>query len=238
MTEAAIFDALEAAAKARSRKFWLWLDTNDTAIQRAIRRVSVTVTHPVDPSDPVGVVLARLRVAAVERWATGDVRRNEQTVKAFREAGAAESIVATGGYRLIVQHMGGVLISVVPKAQSARPQFGGVAGVVIWPHGEERMGQRSFGGRRYSVPSFGWPQRAKEACILAAEAFIRAGGDLRLFYEALGALGQCAICGATLTDELSKARGIGPECVKKIEAGVYRAMLDEEREAAVERARR
>lgn len=48
---------------------------------------------------------------------------------------------------------------------------------------------------------------------------------LRLEEQPLGlalgyyrSVGMCCICGAVLTDQVSRARGIGPECIKKVHA--------------------
>ena len=63
------------------------------------------------------------------------------------------------------------------------------------------------------------------ALALALSAWEVSGGDLDALYRALGQTGNCAICGALLTDELSMSRGIGPECYRKI--GVGKAAVKE-----------
>jgi hypothetical protein len=150
---------------------------------------------------------------------------------AFRIQGCTDITVAVGGYRLILQVMDGVIGTIIPKAKSAQPQYGGGGTIFLlaWP-GEPRHGKKPFtiGDYTYEAP-YGGSSRLSEALKLAREAFQRAEGNIALFYQALGILGSCAICGASLTDPLSRARGIGPECIKKIEASVYVAALQDAR---------
>lgn len=149
----------------------------------------------------------------------------------FKAAGAEEAKITTGGYGLIIQHLGTTLISVVPKAKSAHADFTDTS-LTLWPWATDtKYGYRTYAGIPYTVPNRG-SARVIEAMKLAAEAFMNAEGDMERFYKALGAQGQCAMCGATLTDELSKARGIGPECITHLDAGWALMMLAKQRQAA------
>ena len=65
-------------------------------------------------------------------------------------------------------------------------------------------------------PNYRGPERARAACKALAERITKEGlaGALKAYTE----MGICCSCGADLTDPVSKLRGIGPECIKKIEA--------------------
>ena len=73
---------------------------------------------------------------------------------------------------------------------------------------------------------------------LAIDAFLRAHGDMADFYAAVGETGQCAVCGRTLTDPLSQARGIGPECIQGLVAQFFGIAAVAEARAADVQARR
>lgn len=67
------------------------------------------------------------------------------------------------------------------------------------------------------------PQRVRDAMTALSDRINRQG--LTLALQAYKDQGICCCCGATLTDEVSKLRGIGPECIKKIEAQRILALL-------------
>ena len=143
--------------------------------------------------------------------------RDAQTERLFRQHGAETLVVTVAGYRLNVLHFGETLVSIRPKAVSA-----GRGEVVLWPYTDK---QSSFGNQGgYHFDPCPRPKVGK-AVNLAFTAWQAGGGNVQAFYLALGDRGFCAICGATLTDPLSRARGIGPECIKKI--GVGNAALRE-----------
>lgn len=143
--------------------------------------------------------------------------RDAQTERLFRQHGAETLVVTVAGFRLNVLHFGDVLVSIRPKAVSA-----GRGEVVLWPYLDKQPSFGSQGG--YHFDPCPRPKVGK-AVNLAFTAWQAGNGDVQAFYRALGERGFCAICGATLTDPLSRARGIGPECIKKI--GVGNAALRE-----------
>lgn len=79
-------------------------------------------------------------------------------------------------------------------------------------------------GREYYYDNYG-PTRLHAALAVCMSAWEIAKGDVNLLYQTIGKRGNCAICGAGLTDELSMVRGIGPECFRHI--GVKMAAVKE-----------
>ena len=67
------------------------------------------------------------------------------------------------------------------------------------------------------------PQRVRAALTALSDRINRQG--LTVALQEYRAQGICCCCGASLTDEVSKLRGIGPECIKKIEAQRILAVL-------------
>jgi hypothetical protein len=137
--------------------------------------------------------------------------QNQRTLGTFLKAGAQQTVIATGGYRLVLTHMDNVLVSILPKAKSA-----GRGEIILWT-GEKRDHGKVMKilDREYDTDPYG-PARLHEALLITALAWETAKGNQELLYKAIGARGFCAICGANLSDELSIARGIGPECIKKV----------------------
>lgn len=229
------YATLEVAAPARLEA---WLDDvirierAQAIIRRGLRRLAFR-----DTAHEVDAILAELRATGPARFSS-DSDQNARTIAAFKAHGAQDTIVSMGGFGLFITHLGNTLISIQPKGKSYLPKYGGRYGLTLWPlEKAPSRGVAQFGGRTYSLARWDQPERLRDALKLAAEAFLRAGGDLDLFLEAVGETGQCAICGRALTDPLSRARGIGPECIKTIYAGFFEADLDTERAAAVARAR-
>lgn len=229
-----LYATLEVAAPARLEA---WLDDvirierAQAIIRRGLRRLAFR-----DTAHEVDAILAELRAATGAKYAT-DGTRNESTIAAFKAHGATDTLVSMGGFGLIITHLGNTLISIQPKGKSYLPKYGGRLGLTLWAMEKPPSKGVIQLGRTYSFARWDQPERLRDALKLAAEAFLRAGGDLDLFLEAVGETGQCAICGRSLTDPLSRARGIGPECIKTIYAGFFEADLDTERAAAVARAR-
>jgi hypothetical protein len=136
--------------------------------------------------------------------------RNSQTILAFDNAGAERSIIACGGFRLLVQHYDSILISIMPKASSA-----GRGEYVLWTGQSKDSWIVNILNREYYYDRMG-PSRLHEALHIAKIAWETSDGNIEQLHKAIGARGFCAICGAGLSDELSIARGIGPECIKKV----------------------
>ena len=134
---------------------------------------------------------------------------DQQTERVYRGHGAATIIVTVAGFKLAVLHHGATLVSIRPTATSA-----GRGECVLYPYDNPP----SYVQDGYHSDPCPRPKVGK-AIRLAFTAWQVAKGDVNAFYRALGERGFCAICGATLTDPLSRARGIGPECYKKIWGG-------------------
>lgn len=137
--------------------------------------------------------------------------RNAVAVSTFIEAGAETTIVAVGGYRLKVVHLDGLLVSITPKATSA-----GRGHYIIQTKYSNNC-TTEIAGHKYDHDPCGG-MRLRDALVIAGLAWETSGGNIDNFYKAIGARGNCACCGAFLSDELSLARGIGPECIKKVYA--------------------
>jgi len=233
-----LYATLEVAAPARVRA---WLQADAARIERAqalIRR-SLRRIASWGAEGEVDATLDTLREQVAGKRFVGAKDQNARTITAFRMTGMTEdTAVSLGGFGLIVTRLGNTLITIQPKGKSYRPKYGGLLGLTIWPLEQApNNGGVKLGRYTYSLSRWDQPTRLVEALKLAAEAFTRADGDLDLFLEAVGESGQCAICGRFLSDPLSRARGIGPECIKTIYAGFFEADLDAERAAAVQRAR-
>jgi hypothetical protein len=130
----------------------------------------------------------------------------------------SEIIVAVGGYRLVITMAGDLLIGIRPKAISA-----GRGSLYIDPKSAEGEGfcLRPYPvGHKYEHVSYYHdylgPIRLQQALVIVTAGVISADCDPDRLYAALGRSGHCAICGETLTDDLSMARGIGPVCWGRI----------------------
>lgn len=139
--------------------------------------------------------------------------QNNRTMRAFREAGAKTIVVAVAGYRLNVTHLDDTLVSIFPKAISAG------RGHVVLLTGDRKPDMTVCNLPYYTDPC--GSMRLRESLLVAALAWDIANGDLESYYKTLGVRGNCAICGSTLTDPLSQARGIGPECIRKVNYSEY-----------------
>ena len=102
------------------------------------------------------------------------------------------------------------------------------------PVGCYRQWDTSAGGPEADcLPTFSGSRREVGAALVAVESFAAAGGDLEKMLQALGlATGYCGVCGANLTDPLSIARGIGPECIKRVGAWGVREVAKGRSESA------
>lgn len=127
---------------------------------------------------------------------------------------ATSTVVAVGGYRLIIRHAEGMLLSITPKAASA-----GRGHIILDPWGSADDMYRVKIGDYYYMQDPCGPVKLHAALALALSAWEVSEGQEEGLYKALGQTGNCAICGALLTDELSMSRGIGPECYRKIGVG-------------------
>ncbi len=151
----------------------------------------------------------------------GYERRASILAVAPKQAGYSVDTVAVGGYRLEIAHVGDLLIAIQPKAASARKATSGIT--IDAPTGYNVFraypASHQLAAAHYSQ-DYGGGQRLRAALNTVLLAFLESGGQREALYQALGRSGFCAICGATLTDDLSMARGIGPDCYTKIYGGL------------------
>ena len=136
-----------------------------------------------------------------------------ETLAWARANGMTEFVVAYGGVRLIVRHIGETLIEICPKAVSRNPWQ--TVNIVLCPPEATTGKIVPMRGENYDV-SYGGGTKLREALY---EIFVvwAAAPDRDSVYKIVsGKTFHCAMCGADLTDELSTSRGIGPECWKKI----------------------
>lgn len=167
------------------------------------------------------------QVASKQEYYSHDQCR--RTLQEFYKAGAEDTVIAVAGYRLIVTHYDGVLIALRPKAASA-----GRGELVLWTGNPREDWITKVLDRPYFHDPFG-PSRLQEALTIAYIAWETSNGVIEDLYKAVGARGMCACCGATLTDELSMSRGIGPECIKRVFKKEALAMVQAD---SIERASR
>lgn len=160
--------------------------------------------------------------------------KREHMVRQLDELGVPPAPVALGGFRMALYAQAGVLLGIFPYAKAARDAS---VFLHLYPEALPSYYRKEIAGRdyfRYHSPN----SRAREAVQLAIEAFQRADGDMVDFYAAVGETGQCAVCGRTLTDPLSQARGIGPECIQGLVAQFFGVAAVAEARAAEVKARK
>jgi hypothetical protein len=80
---------------------------------------------------------------------------------------------------------------------------------------------RRFSSRLAFSDSDSWGVQLWRYSVANAEDIARAVGTIQDFLtDHLAVLARshdnCCVCGRALTDELSRSRGIGPECIQKI----------------------
>jgi hypothetical protein len=144
----------------------------------------------------------------------GDDRRAKELAYVHQNYDVEEFTVAVGGYKIVVKHVGTFLLSA--HARAASVQRGHLALDLNTTDNRKGWDIIELHGATYYWDCWSGPAKYHAAMMLLIAAWHNAGGDRDLLYKALGKSGYCAICGATLTDDLSTQRGIGPECWKKI----------------------
>ena len=218
---AMVYDISSLLHKAATHNLERWLSGNRYKLQRVVGKVRAA--YPVTIEDgTVDEILAQVKHIPPTTYYRQDRRR--QIVEAFRENGLKTTLVTTGGFKLEVGHKDGTLIYIKPTAKSASGAMTPLEMVIS----VDGPGIR-IQGHDYDLEYSG-SGRARESIMLAAKAFERGGGDIATFYQWLGARQFCAICGAGLSDPLSKDRGIGPECIKSVGSEI-RYILDKEERA-------
>jgi len=148
-----------------------------------------------------------------------NARMIDRTIEAFRANHATEIPVVVGGYGLDVFLYDGKLVGISPRAKASRGASGAGNRLTAWPLSPNLLSRREkmeIAWKTYIFPD--GPDRARSAVKIALEAFERADGKMEDFFQQLGAAGFCAVCGRALSDPLSVSRGIGPECILKLEA--------------------
>lgn len=139
--------------------------------------------------------------------------QERETLKYAKSHGMTEFVVAYGGVRLIVRHIGTTLIEIRPKAKSANPDNS--VGVCIFPPDKDKSRMVKMRGENYDF-SYNGGAKVLEA-IREVFTVWNSNPDRDAVYKVVGGKTcHCAMCGADLTDELSTSRGIGPECWRKI----------------------
>lgn len=109
--------------------------------------------------------------------------------------------VAVAGYKYDVYTFEGRIMGAIPRAKNAD------RAVTV------RTGILPKYITQYSVYSY----KLLDSVTVLIAAMETANDDVSMLLKAIGgATDRCACCGADLTDPLSVARGIGPECYKKI----------------------
>lgn len=115
--------------------------------------------------------------------------------------GVDVSTIPAGRYA--VPGTDGKLRFVVVDKPESNPKWRGYTFVRVMASDEEhRLGMARPGHKYYGKS----PELVQAIAANPKEAAIRYGHEL----------GQCGICGRTLTDEESRARGIGPVCAEKV----------------------
>lgn len=112
-----------------------------------------------------------------------------------------EITVAVAGYKYDVYTFEGRIMGAIPRAKNA------------YRAATIRMGVEAKYATQYSVFAY----KLYDSASVLIVAMETAKDDVSMLLKAIGgATDRCACCGADLTDPLSVARGIGPECYKKI----------------------
>lgn len=126
----------------------------------------------------------------------------------LRDAGAEieRVVVSVDKVRMVVFIHNGVAFAAMPTAKCR-------AFMVLYddPNGGWTV---ELSGYRYAYDPLTNTKRFM--AMLAAIRQFNMHDITQAVHELGKAAGNCAICGALLTDELSVARGVGPECIKKI----------------------
>jgi len=132
------------------------------------------------------------------------------TIAEAYKLGAKSVTVAVAGVRLDIHYIGSVLIWISPTSASA-----GRGECCLWVYDKEDTWVRNgYWFDRCSRVKTG------KSVDVAYIAWIAAQGNLPDFAKALGVSGYCACCGRGLSDPISMARGIGPECYSAIWGGL------------------
>jgi len=119
----------------------------------------------------------------------------------FPKGTKKEITVAVAGYKYDVYTFEGRIMGAIPRAKNASR-----AATI-------RTGIEAKYQTPYSVFAF----KLYDSVSVLIAALETAKDDVSMLLKAIGgATDRCACCGADLTDPLSVARGIGPECYKKI----------------------
>lgn len=110
--------------------------------------------------------------------------------------------VACAGFKYILFGVDGMIVYVVPKQIAARDR----GCLYLYPDGV------------YKPAYYVGARKLANSIEILCAALGKSNSLFELHKMLGGETCSCAICGETLTDELSKARGIGPVCWKKVMA--------------------
>lgn len=121
--------------------------------------------------------------------------------------------VAVAGYKYKIIECEGRFVAAIPNAKNA-----------------DRGCMYLLSDGSFDNPYAIFSKKLAESVFILKIALQRARSLEQLFVLVGSNTTCCAMCGTPLTDHLSMARGIGPECAKKIWAGSVRRKVMDNRE--------
>ena len=211
---------------------YYFLATRSKPVAEVVERV-VNETYPMKAPQVEQGLLGELmaKAAAIPKRDIYGFMRDQQIRRFFSEHGAVNVPVSVGGTRLLLQMLGTDLISITQTKD--KENTGDKASITLLVDSDVPAYSKFTRKERSYRPNRLGYGKIKDAFYLAMEALERAGGNVELLYKAIGERGTCAICGHDLTDPLSMARGIGPECIKTIGSVYAEIRLAQQRDAAM-----
>ena len=159
----------------------------------------------------IDIILEKMKTNENKYYYTDD--RANLTIQTFTDNGAILSPCTYGGYRFKLLINDTDLIAIIPNRANRDNSCIDIK--LTTSHNTDNF---SVCGYEMKVPYAGG-EKYMYSLMGVLLAWNMAKGDLSKYYLAIGQSGHCAICGATLTDELSMSRGIGPECFTHIGIG-------------------
>lgn len=211
---------------------YFFLATHSKLIAEVMDR-AVSKVYPMKMAQTEAGLLGHLmrEAATIPKRDIYGFMRDSQIRRFFGQHGAINVPVSVGGTRLLLQMLGKDLISITQTKD--KDKGGDQASITLLVDDDVPVYSKfTRKGRSYRPSRLGYG-KIKDAFYLAFDALERASGDVELLYKAVGERGFCAICGHGLTDPLSRARGIGPECVKTFGSVYAEIRLAKEREEAM-----
>lgn len=212
---------------------YYFLSAHQKSVAEVVER-AVKQAYPLKAAEAIPGLLGELmtQAAAIPKIDIYDYMRANQVQRFFAKHGTVDVPVSIGGTRLRLQMLGSDLISITQAKNEIGTGDKPSITLIVDPDAPSYWSKITRKGRAYLSSKLGYG-KIRDAFLLALDAIDRANGNVELLYKAVGERGHCAVCGRDLTDPLSKARGIGPECIKTF-GSVYTAIkLAKERDAAM-----